>query len=375
MSNVYNLYTHGEILININDHLLQNIHLKTIMERIQQIVKQGNYIQQYERMVKRYPMAVHQTVESLSLLTFLIPGRFGDAEIMSEGTYVLFNLLHLYHGRISDRDRKRTGGEAWAWRGILTVLHEAGVIAEMLALTRGGEDRRWRTITIIEVLKLIIRARINFFSYFTGSGYDLQMLADGGRFSPPLIPSVQQQGRGRGEQPVGRSPLQQRDRLKMGAKVRSWRRQSSDNLVYDAIRKRSKRLLFLGESLHLLRPLIYVGLRRRFGGDSWVPWLLSCILDVFSIRISNTGIKQCRENDINVSTTDVNTTNSAEIQRRYMSLLMYFMRDPLYQVFSGPIFESIFGTLAKIPLLGFFFEYFLDMLDYMKRYYFFWSGI
>ena len=159
MTNVYNLYTHGEILININDHLLQNIHLKTIMERIQQIVKQGNYIQQYERMVKRYPMAVHQTVESLSLLTFLIPGRFGDAEIMSEGTYVLFNLLHLYHGRISDRDRKRTGGEAWAWRGILTVLHEAGVIAEMLALTRGGEDRRWRTITIIEVLKLIIRNR------------------------------------------------------------------------------------------------------------------------------------------------------------------------------------------------------------------------
>ena len=81
------------------------------------------------------------------------------------------------------------------------------------------------------------------------------------------------------------------------------------------------------------------------------------------------------ENDINVSTTDVNTTNSAEIKRRYTSLLMYFMRDQLYNIFSGPILQSIFGTLAKIPLFGLFFEYFLEMLDYMKRYYFFCSGI
>ena len=190
-----------------------------------------------------------------------------------------------------------------------------------------------------------------------------------------MKPAGALQQRMKNDKEVGRSPIQQHERMKMGAKVRSWRRQSGTRSeefnIYSALRKNSKRVLLLGESLHMIRPLVYVALRRRFGAKSWIPWLLSCILDVFSIRLSSTGIEKCLENDINVSTTDVHTTTSAEIQRRYTSLLMYFMRDPLYNVFSGPILQSIFGSLAKIPLFGLFFEYFLEMLDYMKRYYFF----
>ena len=123
------------------------------------------------------------------------------------------------------------------------------------------------------------------------------------------------------------------------------------------------------------RPLVYVSLRKRFGGTSWVPWLSSCILDLLSIRLSSAAIQGCRKNDVEVSTTDVNTSKQSEIQRRYMVLFMYFMRDPLYGAFSETIAKGVVGTFAKIPLLGIFFEYFLEMLDYMKRYYFFWASI
>ena len=57
-----------------------------------------------------------------------------------------------------------------------------------------------------------------------------------------------------------------------------------------------------------------------------------------------------------------------------MLLLMYFMREPFYSMLTGRVAKSVLGTFAKIPLVGFFFEYFLEMLEYMKRYYFFWSG-
>lgn len=123
------------------------------------------------------------------------------------------------------------------------------------------------------------------------------------------------------------------------------------------------------------RPLVYVSLRKRFGGTSWVPWLSSCILDLLSIRLSSAAIQGCRKNDVEVSTTDVNTSKQSEIQRRYMVLFMYFMRDPLYGAFTETIAKGVVGTFAKIPLLGIFFEYFLEMLDYMKRYYFFWASI
>ena len=74
------------------------------------------------------------------------------------------------------------------------------------------------------------------------------------------------------------------------------------------------------------RPLVYVSLRKRFGGTSWVPWLSSCILDLLSIRLSSAAMQGCQKNDVEVSTTDVNTSKQSEIQRRYMVLLMYFMK-------------------------------------------------
>ena len=42
---------------------------------------------------------------------------------------------------------------------------------------------------------------------------------------------------------------------------------------------------------------------------------------------------------------------------------MYFMRDPLYGLF-GLIAKGVLN-FARIPLLGIFFGYFLEMLDYM----------
>ena len=229
------------------------------MEKVLEVFNKGNYIRQYEDLVSRYPKAMYSAIDSLSLLTFLIPGRFGDAEVISEGSYILCNLLQLYHSRILDGDRTRTGGPYWAWRASLTVVQEAGVLAEMLSLSRGGEKSRWRTITIIEVLKLFIRARVTFAGYITEPNSDVRILADGGRYAASLASGYNSESR-QAERRVGpseRSPFREQNRRKMSAEVRRWKRSHSscadDYSAYGAVRKHYKRLLLLGESFHMLR--------------------------------------------------------------------------------------------------------------------------
>ena len=325
------------------------------------------WIQKYEKLVKTHPKDVHMGVESLSMLTFFIPGRFGSVEIIGEASYVLLNLLHLYNGRILDPERHLNGGVHWQWHSALTILQEGGVVAEMLALSRGGEEKRWGSILLIEIVKAVARARLLFTGGSDLNRLGIRLLAEGGRFSPAAVPNAPSQRRKSNSVSSTRAHVQQ------------WRRDRSPNsslanaACLVALSK-AKKLLLLGEVLHVFRPVVYVLFRRRMGGKSWIPWLLSCIVDLFSMRCSTLGEESCKRIVTPVLTTDRNTTVRAELRRRQALLLMYFMRDPLYGILTGRVASSALGTLSRIPLLGFFFEYFLEMLEYMKRYYFFWSG-
>ena len=327
------------------------------------------WIERYEGIVKKHPNDVRVAVESLSMLTFFIPGRFGDVELISEASYVLLNLMELYHGRILDPSRTLTAGPLWHWRSFLTVLQETGVVLEMLSLSRGGERGRWKSIFTIESVKALVRLHLVLSG--EGSVGGIHVLADGGRFSPPLRHAS-------GSLSPRDSPLRRQNRDAVDAHVRQWRRDryntSLEGLTRESMRSQGKYRLLLGESLHVLRPVAYVALRRRLGASSWIPWLVSGIIDIFSLRYSNDGVERCKKMGLKVSTSDINASTREEFHRRQMLLLMYFMREPFYSLLTGRVAKSVLGTIAKIPLVGFFFEYFLEMLEYMKRYYFFWSA-
>jgi peroxin-16 len=329
----------------------------------------ADWLERYEGLVKKHPNDVRVAVESLSMLTFFIPGRFGDVELISEASYVVLNLLELYHGRILDASRALTAGPLWHWRSFLTVLQETGVVLEMMSLSRGGEKGRWKFIFTIESIKALVRLHLVLSGEASVGG--ARVLADGGRFSTPLR-------RPDGSQSPGDSPSRRQNRDVVDAHVRQWRRDryntSLEGLKRESTLSQGKYRLLLGESLHVFRPVAYVALRRKLGASSWIPWLVSGIIDIFSLRYSNDGVQKCKKMDLKVGTSDVNTSPRAEFQRRQMLLLMYFMREPFYSMLTGRVAKSVLGTFAKIPLVGFFFEYFLEMLEYMKRYYFFWSG-
>ncbi|WVF72701.1 hypothetical protein IAT40_007519 [Kwoniella sp. CBS 6097] len=153
-----------------------------------------------------------QTIESgLSNVTWLLPGRFEDAELASEGLYALLNVVSGYHDSIlhshlpqslslpphpfasptiqptsphqrqpQDQVLNRTYPllppasdharytRYWSTRSTtykrasraLTTIGYLELVAEMLAKRKGGDRVRWRVVLVIEAIKTFLRLLI-----------------------------------------------------------------------------------------------------------------------------------------------------------------------------------------------------------------------
>lgn len=59
--------------------------------------------------------------------------------------------------------------------------------------------------------------------------------------------------------------------------------------------KRAQRLLKLGESLAIIRPVLYVALLRRYGSKSWVPWTVALMCEGLSHTLTTIATRQLRK--------------------------------------------------------------------------------
>ena len=62
-----------------------------------------------------------------------------------------------------------------------------------------------------------------------------------------------------------------------------------------ACRKRAQRLLRMGESLAILRPVLYVALLRRYGSRSWLPWAVALMCEGLSHALTTVATRQLRK--------------------------------------------------------------------------------
>ena len=127
----------------------------------------------------------------------------------------------------------------------------------------------------------------------------------------------------------------------------------------------------IGELLHILRPVIHLTTGAIVGGveDHWTPYMVSLGLDVISLRLlqgsnfysSNDknlfGLINCNDDKDNGVDMDVdhiwNWSERLEIQRRYLSLLMYLLRSPFYDQYTKQRLLRLISLFANyIPLFG-----------------------
>lgn len=116
-------------------------------------------------------------------------------------------------------------------------------------------------------------------------------------------------------------------------------------------------LVFNSDILHILRPFVYVYLVMKHGKKSWYPIQVSLSMDlliIFLVFLKLIGAQKLR------------TIERRDLTRRnVISLLKYFIRDPIFENFTLKVLQKVFSIL-RIP--DSLFGILLSILNYYRYY-------
>lgn len=278
----------------------------------------NKWLHLYSDFVTKNASSVSQIESALRSLTYIIPGRFRDAEIASESLHSSIQLLSLYHDSLLARAVGKLPGmpklqsphtrytKYWSskspfYRRIALLLQTAQYTELLWEMTakRRGEKVRWRVVVLIEALKAICRL--------------LLLRITGGRMVVPPLPEREPLPEPEAEE-VDEEEEQLPDELGFLAnkKEKTWSMprtglslpslpSPSDIssflmqkvLTADDIKPPSSLLPTLrgkpaqiAEVLHILRPVIYaVAMSRVQDKKSWKPWLTGIAVELAARQI------------------------------------------------------------------------------------------
>jgi peroxin-16 len=134
------------------------------------------YLAMYSNFITKNQSSVTQIESALRSLTYIIPGRFRDAELASESLHSSIQLLSMYHDTVLTRAISKLPGmprqqsphnrytKFWIVKSkmyrrvatLLSMIQYTELLWEMMA-KRKGEKMRWRIVVILEVVKAICR--------------------------------------------------------------------------------------------------------------------------------------------------------------------------------------------------------------------------
>ncbi|RKP07485.1 peroxisome membrane protein, partial [Thamnocephalis sphaerospora] len=352
-------------------------------------------LQRYEEFLLKNASQISSIESTLRTLTYILPGRFHDAELASESLFAGLKLLGLYHDAlivralatrrhrvidsspatdISERppadplvQHNRYTRALWSTDGLtrraaiaLTVVKATEVTAEMLVRRRLGEEARWRLVLAIESIKALLR---------------VLLLHQGGHrtlVTPPhplravdpaaVEDAAQEAGvhpgyhRSNGHQsmPPTTTPIWTGRRCGKEVPQLATDDEVTDFLLGKVLRPEDvlgplqlvrvqHGVHLLGEWITILRPVIYVVALRRFGLGAWRPWLLSLALELLA-RAASTAQRDGRS-----ASTEL---EKSELSRRRRLLFLYLLRSPFYYTYTKGRLDGIRRWLSSKPLLS-----------------------
>ena len=112
----------------------------------------------------------------------------------------------------------------------------------------------------------------------------------------------------------------------------------------------------MAELCYILKPIAHLILHAGFSSKSWIPYLSSFSLDMYSLRYLNEA-------------TDLTERQNIELQRRKWSLLLYLLRSPFYSQISQRHIESLLEFCGNLPVLNFLTYGLSDYLSQWRQIY------
>ncbi|KAI5861030.1 peroxisome membrane protein [Durotheca rogersii] len=288
------------------------------------------WLQMYGDFITKNAHQVSQIESALRSLTYIIPGRFRDAEIASETLHSSIQLLSLYHdallrgavakipalaSKIPNSHTRYT--RFWTTKStlyrrialLLQIVQYTELLWEMAA-KRKGERIRWRVVIILEVIKAVCRLLL------------MRVTNSRPLVTPPLPerepvpPDVEQN-----DDDDALKELMGEDTTSSGSskatREKEWtmpRTRSSlpslpnpgdissylmtRVLTADDIKPAAKLLNTLSrngktaEILHILSPLVYaIALSRSKDKKSWTPWIIGLSMEYAARQLRDRGLR------------------------------------------------------------------------------------
>ncbi|KAI3320924.1 peroxisome membrane protein [Xylariaceae sp. AK1471] len=350
---------------------------KSASRPIQSLVSMPpKWLHLYSDFITKNAHQVSQIESALRSLTYIIPGRFRDAEIASETVHSGVQLLTLYHDavlrgalnkmpslstRIPSPHSRYT--KFWTARSrlyrrialLLQIIQYTELLWEMAAKRR-GEKIRWRVVIVLEALKAICRLLL------------MRITNSKSLVTPPLPerePIPTEDGQSDEEtlkELMGEEPsLEDMNGSAKAAHEKEWtmpRTRSSlpslpnptdvssylqgRVLTADDIKPAAKLLNTLSgsgqaaEILHILSPLIYaVALSQSKDKKSWAPWVIGLSIEYTARQLRDRGLRST-------------SLEQEEWGKRYWAAGWWAMRGAFYENYTKRL---ITGLRQRMPSL------------------------
>ncbi|KMT00191.1 hypothetical protein BVRB_1g020070 isoform B [Beta vulgaris subsp. vulgaris] len=132
-------------------------------------------------------------------------------------------------------------------------------------------------------------------------------------------------------------------------------------------------LFLMGETLFILRPLIYVFFIRKYGPRSWIPWFISLGVDLVGLSATSQATKSkggtSAQKEIHLSVAEKD-----ELKRRKVLWALYIMRDPFFCTYTRQRLESTQKALEPVPVIGLLTEKLVELILGAQTRYTYMSG-
>ncbi|KAL2892301.1 Peroxisome biogenesis protein 16 [Bienertia sinuspersici] len=331
----------------------------------------------YKNWVRQNKDYVHSLESLASGLTWLLPERFSASEIGPEAVTSILGILTAINEYIIETTPTSTQwrvptSSSFPFSLCISAMKEVETLVEVVAQQLFGDDK-----------KALLRLAL-----FRDSGY--KMLLHGGETPNVDNPSVPHNNLGVLTKPGGdqrpgyfNNPYSQNPWNLEGKALSALNRFGQNaRTVYDPSPTLSSILsekgfrggLFLmGETLFILRPLIYVLFIRKYGTRSWIPWFTSLVVDLVGFSATSKAIKS-KEGANAQKEIRLSVEEKDELRRRKVLWALYIMRDPFFCIYTRQRLESTQKILEPVPVIGLLTEKLVELIFGAQTRYTYMSG-
>ncbi|XP_014255391.1 peroxisomal membrane protein PEX16 [Cimex lectularius] len=301
------------------------------------------------------------SIESLtSWSSFLLSGKLNDTTVVE----VLYSLSRLYsllndhaYVHVKKIPFHPSTKPGYFWKLFLTVIEYLEVSLEITADQKLSKEGKWAIISTIQTLKTAGRLIL------------LHQTKTGLLPNPPVLP-------------LSRNAIEKLELLPSSAfftlkSGKTIRRVTEGPYIAEEYLKAlpgpeldERTLQFnhvqkLAEIIFILKPVVHLLALRKWGSRSYKPWFLSLTMDAASLSIFQ----------FHPSAKLKNSDQEWQIFYRYMRLLLYILRSPLYDRISKQTIDIFFiGLRRSLPCFGWLINQLAAYLPkWQQMYFYMWS--